>query len=147
MALTSACLALLSSSLAFHLSAPPSTVRRRCSAAEMVVHDITSTADLDEALSAAGDTIVVVEYSTSTCEPCRAFAPGYERISNTYEDIAIFYKVLGDATSEAEQLMAAQDIKSVPFFQFWRGSTLRSTLCKGKLSTMDLVDKLEELRY
>ena len=49
--------------------------------------------ELNEYLAKAGpDGLVVVNYSTSWCGPCKAIAPRFEEMSNSYEGVA-FLKV------------------------------------------------------
>ena len=54
--------------------------------------DIASTEEFNEALSAAGDKLVVIDYSTSWCGPCKIIAPKYDEFSEKYSGVA-FLKV------------------------------------------------------
>lgn len=69
---------------------PPSRNARRI---EAVVVDISSTDEFNEALESAGDSLVVVDYSTSWCGPCKIIAPKFDELSETYKNVA-FLKVL-----------------------------------------------------
>ena len=57
-----------------------------------VVIDISSAAEFDEALKTAGDSLVVVDYSTSWCGPCKIIAPKFDEFSEKYTNVA-FLKV------------------------------------------------------
>ena len=52
-----------------------------------VVVDITSTEELNEALEKAGDKLVVVDYSTSWCGPCKIIAPKFDEFSEQYQGV------------------------------------------------------------
>jgi thiol-disulfide isomerase/thioredoxin len=58
----------------------------------MVVIDISSADEFDEALKTAGDSLVVVDYSTSWCGPCKIIAPKFDELSEKYTNVA-FLKV------------------------------------------------------
>ena len=57
-----------------------------------VVVDITSTDEFNNALETAGDSLVVIDYSTSWCGPCKIIAPKYDELSEQYKNVA-FLKV------------------------------------------------------
>lgn len=57
-----------------------------------VVVDISSTEEFNEALESAGDALVVVDYSTSWCGPCKIIAPKFDEFSEQYTNVA-FLKV------------------------------------------------------
>lgn len=48
--------------------------------------------DFNQALSQAGDKLVVVDFTASWCGPCQRIAPKFEEFSQKYSD-ALFYKV------------------------------------------------------
>ena len=59
---------------------------------DAIVTDITSTEEFNDALESAGDSLVVVDYSTSWCGPCKIIAPKFEELSEAYKNVA-FLKV------------------------------------------------------
>lgn len=54
--------------------------------------DVDSEAKFDDAISGAGDKLVVVDYSTTWCGPCKVIAPKFDELSDKYSD-SIFLKV------------------------------------------------------
>ena len=58
----------------------------------MQVIDIGSEAAFDMAVSSAGSALVVVDYSTTWCGPCKVIAPKFDEMSDTFTD-AVFLKV------------------------------------------------------
>ena len=54
---------------------PPLAAIRRSPAVTAVVLDVSSTEEFEKALESAGDSLVVVDYSTSWCGPCNTIAP------------------------------------------------------------------------
>ena len=56
------------------------------------VVDIDSEAAFDKTISSAGSALVVVDYSTTWCGPCKVIAPKFEEFSEKYPD-AVFLKV------------------------------------------------------
>ena len=111
----------------------------------MALTEISSTGGLDEAVTAAGDKLLVIDYSTTWCGPCKVALPKfvgkckmrYERkfpkkhtynlclyvihteLSNKYTNV-VFLKCIGDTSSEASQLMKREGVRSVPSFHFWK---------------------------
>jgi thioredoxin 1 len=63
--------------------------------------------------------LVVVNYSTSWCGPCKAIAPKFEELSNSYEGVA-FLKVMGDSSDSADKLMRGQGVRALPTFHLWK---------------------------
>lgn len=65
---------------------------RRCAEPRAAVADISSTDEFEAALKAAGNALVVVDYSTSWCGPCKIIAPKYDEMSEKYTTVK-FLKV------------------------------------------------------
>lgn len=58
----------------------------------MKVVDIDSEAAFDKTIQNAGGALVVIDYSTTWCGPCKVIAPKFEEFSEKYPD-AVFLKV------------------------------------------------------
>jgi thioredoxin 1 len=82
------------------------------------VADITNEGDFDSTVKGAGGALVVVDYSTTWCGPCKVIAPKFEELSEKYSD-AVFLKVIGDASPEASKLMKREGVRSVPSFHYF----------------------------
>ena len=63
------------------------TVRRSAQPTAVVI-DITSNDEFNEALETAGNSLVVVDYSTSWCGPCKIIAPKFDEFSEQYKNVA-----------------------------------------------------------
>mmetsp|Transcript_40816 Transcript_40816/g.100438 ORF Transcript_40816/g.100438 Transcript_40816/m.100438 type:complete len:144 (+) Transcript_40816:2-433(+) len=85
-----------------------------------LVVDVTSPGELTTALENAGDSLVVVDYSTTWCGPCKVIAPKFEEFSEAYADV-VFLKVMGDV-GEGVDIMKEQGIRAVPAFHFWKSN-------------------------
>lgn len=70
-------------------------------------------------LETAEDSLVVVDFSTTWCGPCKVIAPIFEEMSERYDDV-VFAKVMGDESPEASEIMQREGIRAVPAFHFWR---------------------------
>ena len=58
----------------------------------MAVADIASESAFDSAISGAGNALVVVDYSTTWCGPCKVIAPKFDELSDAYPG-SVFLKV------------------------------------------------------
>jgi thioredoxin 1 len=58
----------------------------------MAVGDVTSEAEFDKQIAGAGGKLVVVDYSTTWCGPCKVIAPKFDELSDAYPD-SVFLKV------------------------------------------------------
>jgi len=83
------------------------------------VIDISSNDELTDALAKAGDSLVVIDYSTSWCGPCKIIAPTFDAFSEKYTNVA-FLKVMGDSSPAADKLMRSQGVRALPSFHFWK---------------------------
>lgn len=95
------------------------TSKRANNCLSMQVVDIASEAAFDTAIASAGSSLVVVDYSTTWCGPCKVIAPKFDEMSDTFTD-AVFLKVIGDSTPEASKLMKREGVRSVPSFHYFK---------------------------
>ena len=65
---------------------------RSCSSVQMRVVDIDSEAAFDKTIQSASGALVVVDYSTTWCGPCKVIAPKFDELSDKYPE-AVFLKV------------------------------------------------------
>jgi len=112
----------------------------RAAAPLAVVEDISSTEEFEAALKEAGDALVVVDYSTSWCGPCKIIAPKFDEMSEKYTSVK-FLKVMGDASPEADKLMRSQGVRALPSFHFWKNSNKLDSISGAK--TQALIDAIE----
>ena len=79
---------------AFAPSLPHTTVRSSYSSPKplMAVIDVDSEKAFDDKISSAGDSLVIIDYSTTWCGPCKVIAPKFDELSDTYPD-SVFIKV------------------------------------------------------
>ncbi|XP_029470932.1 thioredoxin H-type-like isoform X2 [Rhinatrema bivittatum] len=69
----------------------------------------------DEALTEAGDKLVVVDFSASWCGPCQTMAPHFEMMSEKHKESVVFLKVdVDDVPDVADEY----DIAAMPTFVF-----------------------------
>lgn len=59
---------------------------------QMKVVDIDSETAFDNTIQSAAGSLVVVDYSTTWCGPCKVIAPKFDELSEKYPD-AVFLKV------------------------------------------------------
>ncbi|KAL7542948.1 hypothetical protein ACHAXR_012242 [Thalassiosira sp. AJA248-18] len=85
----------------------------------MAVLDVDSETAFDKQIGDAGDKLVVIDYSTTWCGPCKVIAPKFDELSDAYPD-SVFIKVIGDATPDASKLMKREGVRSVPSFHYFK---------------------------
>lgn len=73
---------------------------------------------LDELQAAAGDKLVVVDFTATWCGPCQRIAPVFAELAEQYAESCTFVKVDVD---EHGELTAALGVSSLPTFLFFRG--------------------------
>lgn len=93
--------------------------RATLSTPRMLVLEAESIEEMDKILDNADESLVVVDYSTSWCGPCKVFAPIFEELSEVHKEV-VFVKVMGDASAKASELMRREGIRAVPAFHFWK---------------------------
>eukprot|EP01041_Mallomonas_annulata_P012198 gene12198-25627_t len=86
---------------------------------KMAVSEVVSAETFDAAIKAAGSNLVIVDYSTTWCGPCKVVLPKYVELSEKYKDV-VFLKCIGDISAEASALMKREGVRSVPTFHFWK---------------------------
>merc|ERR1712006_49985 len=74
-------------------------------------------AEFDEALAAAGDKLVVIDFTATWCGPCQRIAPVFVKLAEEMPDV-VFVKVDVD---ENEETAGSCGISCVPTFQFYKG--------------------------
>ena len=72
--------------------APSSLSHQRLTPMSMAVVDIDGEGAFDSTIKSAGDSLVVVDYSTTWCGPCKVIARKFDEFSEKYPD-AVFLKV------------------------------------------------------
>ncbi|KAL5703548.1 hypothetical protein ACHQM5_022084 [Ranunculus cassubicifolius] len=80
--------------------------------------DIHSTQEFLDALSQAGERLVIVEFYGTWCGSCRALFPKFCKIADENPDI-LFLKVNFD---ENKPMCKSLNVKVLPYFHFYRGS-------------------------
>eukprot|EP00406_Dinophysis_acuminata_P008971 CAMPEP_0179235008 /NCGR_PEP_ID=MMETSP0797-20121207/13184_1 /TAXON_ID=47934 /ORGANISM="Dinophysis acuminata, Strain DAEP01" /LENGTH=178 /DNA_ID=CAMNT_0020942207 /DNA_START=61 /DNA_END=597 /DNA_ORIENTATION=- len=81
------------------------------------VPQLPTKAAFDEALAAAGDKLVVVDFTATWCGPCQRIAPAFAKMAEEMADV-VFIKVDVDENEETSQ---ACKISCMPTFQFYKG--------------------------
>lgn len=80
--------------------------------------DVHSTKEFLDALSQAGDRLVIVEFYGTWCASCKALFPKFCRTAQEHPDI-VFLKVNFDAN---KSMCKALNVKVLPYFHFYRGA-------------------------
>ncbi|KAH9299286.1 hypothetical protein KI387_030968, partial [Taxus chinensis] len=100
------------------------------------VIEVQSGEELEKYIEDAGDKLVVVDISTTTCGPCKLVYPKVVKMSIEYPD-TLFYKINGDKSTSTRDLMRKWGVRAVPNFRFYR---------RGKLLHSHSGAKEDELR-
>src|SRR5207249_108417 len=87
----------------------------RTSSSGTMVYKVSSKADFEAQLEAAGDKLVVVDFYATWCPPCHFISPKVEQLATKLKDEVIFLKVDVD---ESELLAAEYGIEAMPTFVY-----------------------------
>ncbi|OEU07099.1 thioredoxin f [Fragilariopsis cylindrus CCMP1102] len=96
-----------------------SVTRQQCLTPLMAVVDIDGETPFDKTIKSANGGVVIVDYSTTWCGPCKVIAPKFDELSEKYPDV-VFLKVIGDASPDASKLMKREGVRSVPSFHYFK---------------------------
>ena len=91
------------------------------------VTEVNSETEFDAAVKGSGSALVVIDYSTTWCGPCKVVLPKFVELSEKYTNV-VFLKCIGDLTPEAGKLMKREGVRSVPSFHFWKNGAKASLL-------------------
>ncbi|XP_048194798.1 thioredoxin [Perognathus longimembris pacificus] len=81
-----------------------------------MVKQIDSKEAFQEALDAAGDKLVVVDFSATWCGPCKMIKPFFHALSEKYPNV-MFLEVDVD---DCQDVAADCEVKCMPTFQFFK---------------------------
>ena len=109
----------LTAATSINAFSPSTRVITRTQPLNMAAIDVGSEKEFDAKISGAGDKLVVIDYSTTWCGPCKVIAPKFDELSDKYSD-SIFIKVIGDASPDASKLMKREGVRSVPSFHYFK---------------------------
>lgn len=87
---------------------PPATAK--------MVKLIESKEAFQEALAAAGDKLVVVDFSATWCGPCKMIKPFFHSLCDKYSNV-VFLEVDVD---DCQDVAADCEVKCMPTFQFYK---------------------------
>jgi len=116
---------------ALHRSPAAAAAAGRRTSCISAVDQIMSQSEFDKIIADAGDSLVVIDFATSWCGPCKIIAPKFEEMSKEFTG-AQFYKVMGDTNKETDALMRGQGVRALPTFQLWKGGELINSISGAK---------------
>lgn len=90
----------------------------------MPVQQVQSDEEFGPVVNGAGGKLVVIDFYADWCGPCKAIAPYFEELSNTYTD-AVFVKV---NTQTCDKIAESFRVKGIPYFVLMRKGTMVDTL-------------------
>lgn len=113
-------------------------VETRC-----LVVDVGSEEQLQVVLDSAkeAEALVVIDYSTTWCGPCKVVSPKFEALSEEHPSV-VFCKVMGDADIPSSKLMKREGIRAVPAFHFWKAGERVDEVTGAKID--DVVATMKE---
>ena len=106
----------------------------------MAVTEIMSSAALDAEVADAGEGLVVIDYSTTWCGPCKMVLPQFVELSEKYPNVK-FLKCIGDSSADASALMKREGVRSVPSFHFWKAGTKIDSINGARIDDVEAIVK------
>jgi len=104
----------------------------------MPVQQVQSDEEFGPVINSAGGKLVIIDFYADWCGPCKAIAPYFEELSNTYTD-AVFVKV---NTQTCDKIAESFRVKGIPYFVFMRKGTMVDTLTGANKD--ELKNKIEK---
>lgn len=95
----------------------------------MVIQRLSKSDEFKQAIQAAGSKAVFVDFFATWCGPCRAIAPKYEELSNTYSH-ALFLKVDVD---ELDDIAQEQGVSAMPTFMCFKDKQKKEEIRGGSV--------------
>ncbi len=92
---------------------------------------------LDRILADSKDKLVVIDYSTTWCGPCKLVSPKFTLLSEKYSQDAIFLKCTGDSSDLSALLMKREGVRSVPAFHFWKNANRIEVVIGAQLQEVE----------
>ena len=106
----------------------------------MAVTEVASPAALDAEVADAGEGLVVIDYSTTWCGPCKMVLPQFVELSEKYPNVK-FLKCIGDSSADASALMKREGVRSVPSFHFWKAGTKIDSINGARIDDVEAIVK------
>ena len=106
----------------------------------MAVTEVASPATLDAEVTDAGEGLVVIDYSTTWCGPCKMVLPQFVELSEKYPHVK-FLKCIGDSSADASALMKREGVRSVPSFHFWKAGTKIDSINGARIDDVEAIVK------
>lgn len=82
--------------------------------------------------------LVLVDYFSDGCEPCKALVPHIEDLEKTYGDRVVFYKF---NTSKARRLAIREKVLGLPTITIYENGTKKDELTKED-ATKENIEKM-----
>lgn len=101
-------------------SAPSGTQKPESKPDVERVQKIHTIEEFNNALVAAKNKLVVVEFATSRNDHCRKIYPTMVQLSRTCGDVE-FILVMGDESEETRELCRRENVEKIPHFSFYKG--------------------------
>lgn len=86
---------------------------------DQTVH-VRDKAHFDALVAASANSLLVVDFFTTWCGPCKRIAPAYAQLARSYAGRVVFAKVDGD---QVRDVVSASGVTGFPTFHFYRGGS------------------------
>lgn len=91
--------------------------------------------DLDDVVNSSNQ-LVVIDYSTTWCGPCKISFPKFMEMSEKYHGV-LFMKCLGDEDPETSAVLKREGVRTVPSFHFWKNGKRREVITGALMEEVD----------